>query len=147
MISAATKLRAEGDVEPPRIDHLAIKVKDLEATQGVLAALGMRCCGVRHFPEVGLRIGFMEAANIKIELLEVLDESSPVAQDPEGLHHVALATSELTGLRSWLQSNVPESAPTEPRLGAEGEIFFFQLGGDHGARWEAVSRAGERAKR
>ncbi len=84
------------------IDHIAIAVNDLKsAVQRFTALTGIDPESVRieEVPSEKVRVAFIPLGSSKIELLEPLDTSGPVAafleKRGEGLHHIALETKDL----------------------------------------------------
>ena len=82
-----------------RINHIAIAVPDL----AVAAArwrddLGAECSVPQDLPEHGVRIVFVSQPNGKVELMEPLGETSPIAgflaKNPDGgMHHICYELS------------------------------------------------------
>ena len=63
-----------------RINHIAIVVPDLDgAAAQWQARTGAEVSAPQSLPEHGVRVVFVVAENGKIELLEPLDDSSPIA--------------------------------------------------------------------
>ena len=63
-----------------RINHIAIVVPDLDgAAAQWRARTGAEVSAPQSLPEHGVRVVFVVAENGKIELLEPLDDSSPIA--------------------------------------------------------------------
>ena len=64
-----------------RLNHVAIAVKDLEASTALYRdTLGARVSQPQPEPEHGVTVVFVELPNTKIELLEPLGTDSPIAK-------------------------------------------------------------------
>ena len=64
-----------------RLNHVAIAVPDLSsAAQSYRELLGAAVSEPQTLPEHGVTVVFVELANTKVELIEPLGESSPLAK-------------------------------------------------------------------
>ena len=85
-----------------KIDHLGIAVKSIEAARSYYEnALGLKCEHVEEVPSQKVRTAFFSCGDVHLELLEPTDPASPIAKfietKGEGLHHIAFATTDITG--------------------------------------------------
>ncbi|MEW5725017.1 MAG: methylmalonyl-CoA epimerase, partial [Thermodesulfobacteriota bacterium] len=85
------------------IDHIALAVKDLEkALLFYTEVLGLTGVEIEEVPSQGMRAAFIEAGGVKIELMEPLDENSPVARwikhHGPGLAHICFETEDIEAL-------------------------------------------------
>lgn len=85
-----------------KIDHIAIAVKNLDIALGTFMNVLGCDPGEVHIEEVPaekVKVAFIPVGETKIELLEPLDDESPVAKflakNGEGMHHIALSTEDL----------------------------------------------------
>lgn len=113
-----------------QIDHIAIVVKDLEAT----VRLYTRTLGFREvFREVvydqGVETVGLEAGDSFVELLLPLDESSPIARfrgDAETkLHHTAYRVDDIEKKLTALREAGVRLIDEHPRKGAHGSLIAF----------------------
>lgn len=113
-----------------QIDHIAIVVKDLEAT----VRLYTRTLGFREvFREVvydqGVETVGLEAGDSFVELLLPLDESSPIARfrgDAETkLHHTAYRVEDIEKKLTALREAGVRLIDEHPRKGAHGSLIAF----------------------
>ena len=114
------------------INHIAIAVPDLEtAAARWRDTLGADVSAPQSLPEHGVRIVFVTQPNSKVELMEPLGESSPIAaflaRNPDGgIHHICYEVSDIRAARDRL---VDEGARVlgdgEPRTGAHGNPVLF----------------------
>ncbi|MGC6496883.1 MAG: methylmalonyl-CoA epimerase [Candidatus Puniceispirillaceae bacterium] len=114
------------------INHIAIAVPDLEiAAARWRDTLGADVSTPQSLPEHGVRIVFVTQPNSKVELMEPLGESSPIAaflaRNPDGgMHHICY---EVTDIRAARDRLVDDGARVlgdgEPRTGAHGNPVLF----------------------
>jgi methylmalonyl-CoA epimerase len=81
-------------------------------------------------PERQLKVAFVRAANLFIELLEPTDPDSTVARFLErrgpGLHHLCFGTPDIREHLRDLKDKGVELIDESPRPGAHGEVAFLQ---------------------
>ena len=93
-----------------RLNHVAIAVKDLAAATAIYKdGLGAKVTEPLPQPEHGVTVVFIALPNTKIELLEPLGESSPIAKFLEkspdgGIHHVCYEVDDIIAARDRLKS-------------------------------------------
>ena len=114
------------------INHIAIAVPDL----GVASAqwrerFGAVVSAPKRLPKHGVKIVFIAASNGKIELLEPLEDNSPIAkfleQNPDGgLHHICFDVPDLIASRDQLLANGARILGSpDPEIGAHGKPVLF----------------------
>lgn len=120
------------------LDHVAVAVRSLEEALPAYRDLLEREPRLETVEEQGVRVAAFHLEDTRLELLEPLDEESPVASflesRGEGLHHVAFRTDdtdrELRRADGAGLSCLDESG----RTGAGGyRIGFLHPGDLHGA--------------
>ena len=121
----ATELRGV-----PKIDHLGIAVNSLDASVPLYAALlGENPNGREEVPSEGVRVAFFGAGPGRIELLEPMDDDSPIAAFLErhgpGLHHVWLRVTDLEAALERAREAGAAVIPPDIRSGAEGRRVGF----------------------
>jgi len=84
----------------PRVEHIGIAVDDVDAVvETVRELLQMEPYKTETVSEQQVRTHFLDAGTTKLELLEALDENSPVQRyldrRGEGLHHLAFEVPDL----------------------------------------------------
>jgi methylmalonyl-CoA/ethylmalonyl-CoA epimerase len=82
------------------IDHIGIAVKSIEESLPLYTDIfQLRLEGVETVENQGVKVAFVSAGNIRLELLEALSPQSPIAKFIEkrgqGLHHIALAVTNI----------------------------------------------------
>jgi len=114
-----------------RIDHLGIAVKSIdEALPYYEKTLGLRC---EHREEVAsqkVRTAFFSAGEVHLELLEPTSPESPIAKFLEknpsgGIHHIAFATTDITGQLKQASENGVKLLHEVPFEGAAGKLVAF----------------------
>lgn len=115
-----------------KLNHVAIVVPNLaEAANTYRNALGATLSAPLELPEHGVRVIFVELPNTKVELLEPLDENSPVAKFLEkntdgGMHHICYEVDDIIVARDQLVSaGARVLGNGEPKTGAHGKPVLF----------------------
>ena len=113
------------------IDHVAIKVANIENLRKAFEVLGIECGSTETYNEVGMKIAFLDTGENKIELLEVIDENSLVAKDKLGIHHIALYAKNIESMFNKMKESQLYNVMGEIRKGAHNrKIFFFKIKDD-----------------
>ena len=114
------------------INHIAIAVKNLDAAATQWRErVGAVVSAPQNLPEHGVKIVFIAADNGKVELLEPLDDASPIAKflerNPDGgLHHICFDVPDLLASRDQLlTSGARILGSPEPQIGAHGKPVLF----------------------
>ncbi|WP_172121966.1 MULTISPECIES: methylmalonyl-CoA epimerase [unclassified Devosia] len=115
-----------------RLNHVAIAVPDLAAaSERYRTLLGASVSSPQTLPEHGVRLVFVDIGNSKIELMEPLDETSPIAafmaRTPAGgLHHVCFEVADLASAAAKLAAGGARVlGDGNPRIGAHGNPVLF----------------------
>jgi methylmalonyl-CoA epimerase len=92
--------------------------------------LGLSLTDSLELPERQLKVAFVQAANVLIELLEPTDPNSTVSRFLErrgpGLHHLCFGTPDIREHLRDLKDKGVELIDEAPRPGAHGEVAFLQ---------------------
>ena len=112
------------------IDHVAIVVKDLDATLRLYTqTLGFKEVFREVVYDQGVETVGLQAGGSFIELLRPLDESSPIARyrgDAETkLHHTAYRVADIEGTLAELKAAGVRLIDERPRKGAHGSRIAF----------------------
>jgi methylmalonyl-CoA epimerase len=116
---------------PLAIHHIGIAVPSIDDAMHFYGdKLGLAIVDTVDMPERQLKVVFVQAQNVLIELLEPTDIDSTVSRFIErrgpGLHHLCFGTPDIRAhLRDLRDKNV-ELIDEEPRPGAHGEVAFVQ---------------------
>lgn len=115
-----------------RLNHVAIAVRNLEDSAAVYrATLGAKVTEPATLPDHGVRVVFVELPNTKIELLEPLGATSPIAKfldkNPDGgIHHVCYEVDDILAARDRLKADGARVlGDGEPKIGAHGKPVLF----------------------
>jgi methylmalonyl-CoA/ethylmalonyl-CoA epimerase len=115
-----------------RLNHVAIAVKDLAAATAVYEKiLGATVTAPLAQPEHGVTVVFINLPNTKIELLEPMGASSPIAKfldkNPDGgIHHVCYEVDDILAARDQLKAGGARVlGDGTPRIGAHGKPVLF----------------------
>jgi methylmalonyl-CoA/ethylmalonyl-CoA epimerase len=115
-----------------RLNHVAIAVPALADAVAIYRnALGAEVSAPLAQPEHGVTVVFVTLPNTKIELLEPLGASSPVAAFLQrnasgGIHHVCYEVEDIEAARDRLKAaGARVLGDGEPRIGAHGKPVLF----------------------
>jgi methylmalonyl-CoA/ethylmalonyl-CoA epimerase len=115
-----------------RLNHVAIAVRNIaEAANLYRDTLGASVSDVVPQAEHGVSTVFITLPNTKIELLEPLGESSPIAKflerNPDGgIHHVCYEVDDILAARERLKATGARVlGDGEPKIGAHGKPVLF----------------------
>ncbi|WDR02133.1 methylmalonyl-CoA epimerase [Devosia algicola] len=115
-----------------RLNHVAIAVPDLMAASAHYRdGLGATVGPVQVLAEHGVRVAFIDVANTRIELLEALDQTSPIAsfmaRNPGGgMHHMCFEVPDLdAAMRRLVDAGARVLGDGTPKIGAHGRPVVF----------------------
>ena len=115
-----------------RLNHVAIATADLAKASAVYRdLLGAKVSDPVALPDHGVTVVFVELPNTKIELLQPLGETSPIAgylkKNPGGgMHHVCYEVEDIVAARDKLvAAGAAITGTGEPRIGAHGKPVIF----------------------
>jgi methylmalonyl-CoA/ethylmalonyl-CoA epimerase len=109
--------------------HVGIAVKRLEDALAGYRTLGFRPEAIEEVPSQGVRVAFLQAGDVRLELLESLAADGVIARfierRGEGLHHLAFSVEDIRKELRRLQAAGLELVDVEPRPGARGRLVAF----------------------
>ncbi|MDA9914217.1 methylmalonyl-CoA epimerase [Alphaproteobacteria bacterium] len=115
-----------------RLNHIAIAVPDIDkASNAWEKALGAKISSPQILPEHGVKVVFIEAPNTKVELLEPLDQNSPISKfllkNPNGgMHHICYEVEDIQNAsKKLILSGAKILGDGTPRIGAHGNPVIF----------------------
>jgi len=115
-----------------RLNHVAIAVRDIAKASAVYRdTLGADVTDKVAQPDHGVFTVFINLPNTKIELLEPMSETSPIAKfldkNPDGgIHHVCYEVDDIIAARDKLKSQGARVlGDGEPKIGAHGKPVLF----------------------
>ncbi len=112
--------------------HVAIAVKNIEAVEKLYeAALGLKVTHREVVEEQGVRSSMLEpeSGGTPIELLEPLNDSSPISKflekRGEGIHHICFTVDNIESVLKKLKEQGVQLIDESPRIGAYGAKVAF----------------------
>lgn len=113
-----------------KIDHVAIVVKDLDATLRLYAeTLGFKELYREVIYDQGIEAVGLVAGDSVVELLRPLDEASPIArfrgEAETKLHHTAYRVDDIEAKLAELKAKGIRLIDERPRQGAHGNLIAF----------------------
>ena len=115
-----------------RLNHIAIAVPNIIIASNMWEkALGANVSKPQTLPEHGVKVVFIESPNTKVELLEPLNENSPISKfllkNPNGgMHHICYEVSDLNSASKKLKEvGATILGDGNPKIGAHGNPVIF----------------------
>ena len=112
------------------INHIGIAVRSIDAQRPFYeGTLGAVYEGVEEVADQKVRVGFFRVGDVRLELLEPSDPTSPIAtfldKKGEGLHHVAYTVDDIEARIAELKENGVRMIDQSPRPGAHHTRMAF----------------------
>ncbi|RWR15063.1 methylmalonyl-CoA epimerase [Siminovitchia fortis] len=129
-----------------KVDHIGIAVKSIdEAMVFYTETLGFRCTAIEEVKTQQVRVAFIDANNVKIELLESLDEKGPISKfiekRGEGIHHIAIGVQSIEERISELKEKGIRMVDDVPKEGAgQSLVAFLHPKSGHGVLYELCEK-------
>lgn len=133
--------------EEMRLEHIGIAVENIdEAIDVFCGLLDTHIYKTESVSSEGVRTHFLWAGGTKIELLESVEDDSPVARHlsrrGKGLHHLAFDVDDIDVASHRLTSMGYRIVGSTPKNGADGKrIFFLHPGDTQGVLIECCARS------
>ncbi len=113
-----------------KIEHIGIATHNIDdALKFWRDALGLRVVETEEVAEQGVRVAMLPVGEPRIELLEPISESSPVAKFLEkrgaGIHHIAVRVDDIRATLQRLKEGGARLIDETPRTGAGGCLVAF----------------------
>ena len=116
-----------------RLNHVGVATPDMEKSQALYRDLfgATSITPKRRMEEQGVWVSFVSLPNTEIELIQPLDDNSPIAnflvKNPAGgQHHVCLEVADILAARDDMIAKGARVLGTgEPRIGAHGTPILF----------------------
>ncbi len=121
-----------------KIEHIGIAVKSLsEANKTYESLLGVAAYKTETVMEEGVATSFFKCGESKIELLEAVNEESPIAKfigkKGEGIHHIAFLVDDIQAETTRLKNEGFIVINEKPRRGADNKwVVFLHPKSGHG---------------
>ena len=132
------------------VDHIGIAVQSIkESLPFYVDMLAFTLLKVERVEEQGVKVAFIDAGNVKLELLEPLHDQSPIAtfiqKRGQGIHHVAFKVSGIEERIQELKEKGIRFISDEPRRGAgEADIAFLHPTQANGVLYELCDHRGKK---
>lgn len=125
------------------VHHIGVAVRSLDAALAFYRTLGLEPESIEEVRSQGVRVAFLPAGPVRVEILESLAPDGVIAKfigrRGEGLHHLAFAVPDIRAEMQRLQDEGLELLDSEPRPGAHGRLVaFVQPRSAHGVLLELV---------
>jgi methylmalonyl-CoA/ethylmalonyl-CoA epimerase len=113
-----------------KIEHIGIAVKDLDKSTNLFKSiLGSDAYKTEEVAGEGVRVSFFKTGDSKIELLQALNDNSPIAKfidkKGEGMHHLAFEVADIKESMKQMKANGFELLSEEPKEGADNKLICF----------------------
>jgi methylmalonyl-CoA epimerase len=124
-----------------RLDHVAVAVKSTDrALEYFVGRLGLEVASTEVIEAPHVRLTYLDAGSIYIQLVEPLDDASPIAahlaEHGEGLHHIAFGVEDVPATAAELAD---PGAPAVSVGSGRGRPSAFVPGDPHhGVRVEVT---------
>ncbi|CEA05039.1 glyoxalase I [Metalysinibacillus saudimassiliensis] len=132
-----------------KVDHIGIAVRNLdERISYYTETLGLKLLKVEEVESQKVRVAFIDAGNVKIELLEPMAETSAIhgfiEKRGEGIHHIAFGVTGIRERMEELRDKGVRLLSEEPGPGAGGaEVAFLHPKSSYGVLYELCDKSGK----
>jgi methylmalonyl-CoA epimerase len=125
------------------VHHVGIAVRDLDIALGLFRdALELACVKEGEMAARGVRVAMLAAGQSYLEIIQPTSETSPFAKHieerGEGLHHVALWSTDVESDVAKLRDAGAQLEDHEPRDGFTGRLSYLRPEAFDGALLEVV---------
>lgn len=131
------------------MDHIGVAVNSLdEALPYYTETLGLPLLGIEEVESEQVKVAFLDAGNLKIELLEPMSEKSAIHTFLEkkgpGMHHIAFGVESIQTRLDDLKENGVRLLHEQPKTGAGGALVaFIHPKSSHGVLYELCEKQSE----
>ncbi|KIL45910.1 methylmalonyl-CoA epimerase [Jeotgalibacillus campisalis] len=135
-----------------KVDHIGIAVRSIEASLPFYTEmLTLTLLKEEVIKEQGVKVAFIDAGNVKLELLEPLSDESPIAKfllkKGEGIHHIAFEEEGIETRMKQLKDKGLTFLTDKPKKGAGGaDVAFLHPKQAHGVLYELCEHAREKGE-
>ena len=132
-----------------KIDHIGIAVNNLEEKITYYTeTLGLKLLRIEEVPSQNVRVAFLDAGNVHIELLEPLSEDGAIynhiQKRGEGIQHVAFKVGNIEEKMSELKEKGVRILSEQPVPGAGGsKAAFIHPKDSFGVLYELYEKSGK----
>jgi methylmalonyl-CoA/ethylmalonyl-CoA epimerase len=131
-----------------KVDHIGIAVKSIEDSLPYYTeTLGLKLLHIEEVLSEKVRVAFIDSGNVKLELLQPIDESSAVhsfiEKKGEGIHHVAFGVTNIQERLNELKEKGVRLIQETPKVGAGGaQVAFIHPKSSGGVLYELCDKTG-----
>lgn len=115
-----------------KFNHLAIAVRNIKkASEMYKHAFDAKVSSPKSYPGHGVKVVFVEMDNSKIELMEPLDNNSPISnflkKHPDGgIHHICVEVENIHKVRdNLIEKGFRILGDGQPKIGAHDKLVLF----------------------
>ncbi|HEX5564404.1 MAG TPA: methylmalonyl-CoA epimerase [Sporosarcina sp.] len=132
-----------------KVDHIGIAVTNVdEAIHYYIHTHGLTHLGIEEVENQYVRVAFIDAGNIKLELLEPIGGMGPIQtfleKRGEGIHHIAFDVEGIRQRMEELRTAGVQLLGDEPKTGAGGaEVMFLHPKSSFGVLYELCDKTGK----
>jgi len=113
-----------------KLDHIGIAVKDIEKSNELFALLtGKKAYKLEAVESENVMTSFFDGGNMKVELLQATDATSPIAKfiekRGEGLHHIAFEVENIEEKMKDFEAKGFRLLNKTPKKGADNKLICF----------------------
>lgn len=116
-------------MDPIRIDHIGIAVKNLEESLEFYKALGFTCSGTEEVAEQKVKVAFLPCGDSELELLESTSPDGPIAafieKNGAGIQHIAVRVPDIKATIAEMEEKGFRMIDKAPRYGAANASIAF----------------------
>ena len=129
-----------------KVDHIGIAVKNLEDTIPYYTeTLGLNLLHIEEVVTESVRVAFIDAGNVKLELLEPMSSESAIhsfiEKKGEGIHHIAFGVEGIESRMKDLREKGIRILNEQPKRGAGGaQVAFLHPKSSFGVLYELCDK-------
>lgn len=131
-----------------KVDHIGIAVRNIEDSLPYYTeTLGLKLIHIEEVLSEQVRVAFIDSGNVKLELLQPMDETSAVhsfiEKKGEGIHHVAFGVTNIQQRLDELKEKGVRLIQETPKVGAGGaQVAFIHPKSSGGVLYELCDKTG-----
>lgn len=132
-----------------KVDHIGIAVTNLDETISYYTeVLGLTLLKVEEVESQQVKVAFIDAGNVKLELLEPMSEKSTIhgfiEKRGQGIHHVAFGVESIEERMQELREKGVRLLSEGPLPGAGGaQVAFLHPKDSFGVLYELCDKSGK----
>ncbi|MET0787411.1 MAG: methylmalonyl-CoA epimerase [Paenisporosarcina sp.] len=131
-----------------KVDHIGIAVKNLDETIPYYTeTLNLTVLKIEEVASESDSVAFIDAGNVKLELLEPMTEQSAIhsfiEKKGEGIHHIAFGVEGIDERMIELREKGVRILNEQPKIGAGGaQVAFLHPKSSYGVLYELCDKSG-----